>query len=89
VVEGYPEGKNLQKGQHERQHQDDTSHRRRTYGAYGHDGERLQREGYQVISATSAAQAIETATSLAGRIALVIVNHSISTTSGQDLVEAI
>jgi DNA-binding response OmpR family regulator len=36
--------------------------------------ESLRQEGYQVISATSVEQAIETANSLAGRIALVIVN---------------
>jgi two-component system, cell cycle sensor histidine kinase and response regulator CckA len=51
--------------------------------------ESLRREGYEVISATSVEQAIETATSLAGRIALVIVNHSISGMPGRNLVEAI
>jgi DNA-binding NtrC family response regulator len=51
--------------------------------------ESLRQEGYQVVSATSVEQAIETATSLAGRIALVIVNHSISGMPGRNLVEAI
>jgi DNA-binding NtrC family response regulator len=49
----------------------------------------LRQEGYEVVSATSVRQAIETATSLAGRIALVVVNHSISVMPGRTLVEAI
>jgi two-component system, cell cycle sensor histidine kinase and response regulator CckA len=49
----------------------------------------LRQEGYEVVSATSAEQAIETATSLAGRIALIIVNHSLSAMPGRNLVEAI
>jgi DNA-binding NtrC family response regulator len=49
----------------------------------------LPQEGYEVESATSVRQAIEIATSLAGRIALVIVNHSISKMPGRNLVEAI
>jgi two-component system, cell cycle sensor histidine kinase and response regulator CckA len=49
----------------------------------------LRREGYEVISATNPQQAIETATSFAGRIALIIVNHSLSTIPGRNVVEAI
>jgi len=49
----------------------------------------LQREGYEVVSATSVGQAIEIAISLAGRMALVIVNHSLGVMPGQNLVEAI
>jgi two-component system, cell cycle sensor histidine kinase and response regulator CckA len=49
----------------------------------------LRREGYEVRSATSAEQAMETAASFAGRIALIIVNHSLSTIPGRNLVEAI
>lgn len=51
--------------------------------------ESLRRGGYEVISATNPQQAIETATSLAGRLALIIVNHSISWVPGRNLVEAI
>jgi two-component system, cell cycle sensor histidine kinase and response regulator CckA len=51
--------------------------------------ESLRREGYEVISATNPKQAIEAATSFAGQIALIIVNHSLSTIPGRNLVEAI
>jgi DNA-binding NtrC family response regulator len=49
----------------------------------------LRREGYEVISATNAEEAIQMASSLAGRLALVIVNHSLSAVPGRNLVEAI
>jgi DNA-binding NtrC family response regulator len=49
----------------------------------------LRQEGYEVVSATSVRQAIEITTSLAGRIALLIVNHSISKMPGRNLVEVI
>jgi two-component system, cell cycle sensor histidine kinase and response regulator CckA len=51
--------------------------------------ESLRREGYEVISATNPEQALQTASSLAGRLALIIVNHSLSTIPGRNLVEAI
>jgi CheY-like chemotaxis protein len=49
----------------------------------------LRQEGYEVVSATGAQQGIKTATSLAGRIALVILNHTVSSTPALNLVEAI
>jgi len=49
----------------------------------------LRREGYEVIAATNAQQAIQTASSLAGRLALIIVNHSLSSVPGRNIVEAI
>jgi two-component system, cell cycle sensor histidine kinase and response regulator CckA len=49
----------------------------------------LQKEGYKVVSARSVEQAIETATSLAGQIALLIVDHSLSVMPGRNVVEAI
>jgi two-component system, cell cycle sensor histidine kinase and response regulator CckA len=49
----------------------------------------LREEGYEVVSATSVEQAIETATSLAGRIALAIVNSSISGVPGRNVVDAV
>jgi two-component system, cell cycle sensor histidine kinase and response regulator CckA len=51
--------------------------------------ESLRREGYEVMSATNAEQALQTASSLAGRLALIIVNHSLSSLPGRSLVEAI
>jgi two-component system, cell cycle sensor histidine kinase and response regulator CckA len=49
----------------------------------------LQKEGYKVVSARSVEQAIETATSLAGRIVLFIVDHSLSAMPGRNVVEEI
>ncbi len=51
--------------------------------------ESLGREGYDVISATNVEQALLTASSLAGRLALIIVNHSLSSVPGRNVVEAI
>jgi two-component system, cell cycle sensor histidine kinase and response regulator CckA len=51
--------------------------------------ESLRLEGYEVISATNAEQALQTASLLAGRLALIIVNHSLSSVPGRNLVEAI
>ncbi|HEY7388147.1 MAG TPA: response regulator [Bryobacteraceae bacterium] len=51
--------------------------------------ESLRREGYEVISATNAEQALQTASALAGWLDLIIVNHSLSTIPGRNLVEAI
>jgi two-component system cell cycle sensor histidine kinase/response regulator CckA len=51
--------------------------------------ESLRREGYEVMSATNPEQALQMASSLAGRLALIIVNHSLSSLPGRNLVEAI
>lgn len=49
----------------------------------------LRQDGYEVVAATNVQQAIETASSFAERITLIIVNHSLSLTPGRNLVEAI
>jgi DNA-binding NtrC family response regulator len=49
----------------------------------------LRPEGYEVISATNVEQALQKASSLAGRLALIIVNHSLSSVPGRNLVEVI
>jgi two-component system, cell cycle sensor histidine kinase and response regulator CckA len=49
----------------------------------------LRLAGYDVVTASSAQDAIRTAAKFAGRMALVIVNHSIASTAGQRLVDEI